>query len=76
MKDFGTEEDCDSFIDSWTGDQLGAKTELSNGKFRLALPNPVSKAITEAIKMAEKETRLKVPLGMEWVVHKNWYGCH
>ncbi len=30
----------------------------------------------KAIKMAEKETRLKVPLGMEYVVHKNWYGCH
>ena len=76
LKTFETEADCDLFIDSWTGDQLGAKTELSNGKFRLALPNPVSKAITEAIKMAEKETRLKVPLGIEWVVHKNWYGCH
>lgn len=76
LKTFETEADCDLFIDSWTSDQLGAKTKLSNGKFRLALPNPVSKAITEAIKMAEKETRLKVPLGIEWVVHKNWYGCH
>jgi len=76
FKDFETEEDCDLFIDSWKGEQLGAKTELSSGKFRIALPNPVSKAITEAIKMAEKETRLKVELGMEWVVHKNWYGCH
>lgn len=76
FKDFETEEDCDLFVDNWRGEQLGAKTELSSGKFRIALPNPVSKAITEAIKMAEKETRLKVELGMEWVVHKNWYGCH
>lgn len=76
FKDFETEADCDLFVSNWKGEQLGAKTELSSGKFRLALPNPVSKAITEAIKMAEKETRLKVELGMEWVVHKNWYGCH
>lgn len=76
MKDFDTEEDCDLFISSWEGEQLGSKVELRSGKFRVALPNTVSKAITEAIKMAENETRLKVPLGMEWVVHKNWYGCH
>ena len=40
------------------------------------MPNVVSKAITEAIKLAEIETRLKVPLGMEYVVANNWYNCH
>ena len=76
LKVFDTEEDYKSFVDNWNGEQLGAETHYKNGKICIAMPNVVSRAITEAIKMAEKETRLKVPLGMEYIVHKNWYGCH
>ena len=73
---FDTEEQYKDFVSDWKGGQLGAETHYQSGKICIALPNPVSLAIEKAIKMAEKETRLKVPLGMEYVVHKNWYGCH
>ena len=76
LKVFDTEEQYQDFVSGWKGEQLGAETHYQSGKICIALPNPVSLAIEKAIKMAEKETRLKVPLGMEYVVHKNWYGCH
>ena len=76
LKTFYTEEDYREFLSNWTGEQLGSETTLRNGKICIAMPNVVSKAITEAIKLAEVETRLKVPLGMEYVVANNWYNCH
>ena len=76
LKVFDTEEQYKDFVSNWEGEQLGAETHYQSGKICIALPNPVSLAIEKAIKMAEKETRLKVPLGMEYIVHKNWYGCH
>ena len=76
LKVFDNEEQYKEFVDSWKGEQLGSETHYKNGKICIAMPNPVSLAVEEAIKIAEKETRLKVPLGMEYVVHKNWYGCH
>ena len=76
LKTFDTEEDYKEFLSNWTGEQLGSETTLRNGKICIAMPNVVSKAITEAIKLAEIETRLKVPLGMEYVVANNWYNCH
>ena len=76
LKTFDTEEDYKEFLSAWTGEQLGSETTLRNGKICIAMPNVVSRAITEAIKLAEIETRLKVPLGMEYVVANNWYNCH
>lgn len=76
LKTFDTDEDYKEFLSTWTGEQLGSETTLRNGKICIAMPNVVSKAITEAIKLAEIETRLKVPLGMEYVVANNWYNCH
>ena len=76
LKTFNTEEDYKEFLSTWTGEQLGSETTLRNGKICIAMPNVVSRAITEAIKLAEVETRLKVPLGMEYVVANNWYNCH
>lgn len=75
-KIFKTEEELKEFESSWDGEQFGSAVEGKNGTFVIALPNPVSKAITKAIDMAVEEVKLKVPLGCEWVVHKNWYGCH
>lgn len=75
-KIFKTEDDLKEFESAWEGEQLGSAVEGKNGTFVVALPNPVSKAITKAIDMAVEEVKLKVPLGCEWVVHKNWYGCH
>ena len=71
LKVFDTEEQYQDFVSGWKGEQLGAETHYQSGKICIALPNPISLAIEKAIKMAEKETRLKVPLGMEYIVHKN-----
>lgn len=76
LKKFDTEEECDKFVSEWGGEQLGGKGQLKNGKWCVAMPNVVSNAVSEAIKLAEKETKLRVPLGMEYVVNKDWYGCH
>lgn len=76
LKKFNSEEEAEKFINNWTGEQLGAITHLANGKPCIAMPNIVSKAIIKAIDMAVEEVKLKVPLGCEWVVHKNWRGCH
>lgn len=75
-KIFKTEDELKEFESNWEGEQLGSAVEGKNGTLVVALPNPVSKAITKAIDMAVEEVKLKVPLGCEWVVHKNWYGCH
>ena len=75
-KIFKTEDELKEFESTWGGEQLGSSVEGKNGTLVVALPNPVSKAITKAIDMAVEEVKLKVPLGCEWVVHKNWYGCH
>lgn len=75
-KVFNSEDEAEVFIDSWEGEQLGSAVEGKGGKFVVALPNPVSQAITKAIDMAVETVKLKVPLGMEWTVHKNWFGCH
>lgn len=75
-KIFKTEDELKEFESNWEGEQLGSAVDGKNGTFVIALPNPVSRAITKAIDMAVEEVKLKVPLGCEWVVHKNWYGCH
>lgn len=76
MKLFKTEEDCNKFIEDWDGEQLGEAIVISDGRYCLALPNPVSIAVTDAITLAEKEVGLKVNLGMSYVVGNNWALCH
>ena len=76
FKIFDTEEEAESFVSSWDGAQLSSVVEGKGGKFVVTLPNVVSEAITKAIDLAVAEVKLKVPLGMEWTVHKNWIGFH
>ena len=75
-KVFKIEDEANEFVNTWQGEQLGSIVEGKGGTFVVALPNPVSQAITKAIDMAVEEVNLKVPLGCEWVVHRNWMGCH
>lgn len=75
-KVFKTEDELKEFESTWEGEQLGSPVEGKNGTLVVALPNVVSRAITKAIDMAVEEVKLNVPLACEWVVHKNWYGCH
>lgn len=75
-KVFENKELAKEFVSNWTGDQLGAIVEGKDGKSVIALPNVVSKALANSYNRAVETVKLKVPLGHEWVVHKNWYGCH
>lgn len=72
---FDTEEEAEKFVSEWNGDeQLSA---ISHGKkWYVCLPNDISIAIDKAIKKVCEMFELRVPLGFEWIVNKNWYGCH
>ena len=48
----------------------------SNDKYYITLPNVVSKTIQKGITLTEERLKLKVNLGYEWIVNKDWYGCH
>lgn len=76
LKLFKTKEECDKFIEEWEGEQLGDAVVVKDGRYCLALPNPVQKAVMDAIVLAEKEVGLKVNLGMSYVVGNNWALCH
>ena len=76
FKVFDTEEEAETFVKEWTGDQLSSIVEGKDGKFVVTLPNPVSKAIHKAIDMAVEEVKLNVQLGYEWVCANNWFKCH
>lgn len=76
FKTFNSKEDAKLFVEGWNGHYpLSAVSEGTNGYY-VTLPNIVSKTIEDAIKFTGERLRLRVPLGHEWVVHKNWYGCH
>jgi hypothetical protein len=73
-KIFNTEEEAKDFVKNWEGEQLSA---ISEGKFwYVALPNDVSIAIRNGINRAVEILQLNVPLGYEWIVARDWYGCH
>jgi hypothetical protein len=76
LKFFNNEEDYKLFINTWEGEQLGDKTETRDGRICIAMPNPISQAVSEAIVLAEKEVNLKVNLGISYVVGNNWAICH
>ena len=76
LKLFKTKEECDKFINEWEGEQLGDAVVIKDGRYCLALPNPIFQAVSEGIRMAEKEVGLNVNLGMSYVVGNNWALCH
>jgi len=73
-KKFNSKEEAKEFVESWEGEQLSA---ISEGKtWYVALPNDVSRSISSAIKRAEKDLKMNISLGFEWIVSNTWYGCH
>lgn len=75
FKVFETEDQAKEFVKEWRGEeQLSAISE--GNKWYVTLPNVVSKAITDACKRTEELLSLDFNLGIEWIVNKNWYGCH
>jgi len=76
FKVFNTKEEAESFVDSWEGGQLSDISEGKNNSYYVVTPNDVSESLIDAVNFASKFLRVKVPLGIEWIVNKNWYGCH
>lgn len=72
---FKTEEEAKEFIkDLDFPEQISA---IAQGKtWYVTLPNDVSIGIDRAIKQVDKLMNLNINLGFDWVVGKNWYGCH
>lgn len=78
FKIFNTEDEAKFFVKNWnkTDGELSSISHGKNDTFYISLPNVVSKAISKAIEDATKLLKLNVPLGMEWIVGKNWKECH
>ena len=72
---FKTKEEAEEFTKNWTGEQLGGINEGKDGYY-ITLPNCISKSITESMDEAEKLLNIKVKMGMEYLVGRNWYDCH
>lgn len=74
FKTFETKAEAKQFVKEWEGTQLSAISE--GNTWYVALPNEISLSIEKAITKTQEILKLNVSLGYEWVVHKNWMGCH
>lgn len=75
FKTFSSEEDAKEYVN--TNNSVGQYSAISKGnKWYVAEPNLISENIGKAIDYTTKLLKLNVPLGYEWIVNKNWYGCH
>lgn len=74
FKTFETKAEAKEFVKSWEGTQLSAISE--GNTWYVTLPNDISLSIEKAIITTQELLKLNVSLGYEWIVHKNWYGCH
>lgn len=75
---FDTEKEAKDYLKTIEQDnQYSAIAhDESNDKYYITLPNIVSKTIQKGITLTEERLKLKVNLGYEWIVNKDWYGCH
>lgn len=76
-KVFSSEVEAENYVKNWdsSAGQISSVGHSEKGYY-VGLPNPVSIAIDNAIKKAEKITKLNVSLGYEWITGKNWAQCH
>lgn len=72
---FETKEEAEEFVASWSGSQLSAISEAKGG-FYVALPNPISESILLSMSEAETLLKIKVGMGMEYMLGRTWYDCH
>lgn len=73
---FDTEEEAKVFVENYKEPHQLSAISKGKSKYYIALPNPVSKAISEGIKKAEEHLNVRVPMGYEWIVGGNWAQCH
>lgn len=74
FKTFTSKEEAKEFSKNWLGSQI---SDISEGNsWYVTLPNDVSESIEWATKETEKLLKLEFNLGFEWIVNRNWWGCH
>lgn len=74
FKSFTSKIEAKEFVNNWEGSQLSAISE--GNTWYVALPNEISESIEKAINVTQDLLKLNVNLGYEWIVNKDWYGCH
>jgi hypothetical protein len=72
---FKEEEEAKEFVKNWQGEQLSAIGHSDKGYF-VCLPNVISKETTNVMRQIEKDLNIKVPMGFEYMLGRNWKDCH
>ena len=72
---FETKEEAEDFVNNWQGEQLSAIGHSSKGYY-ICLPNVISKATTESMRLLESSLKINVPMGFEYMLGRTWYDCH
>lgn len=72
---FETKEKAEDFVNNWQGEQLSAIGHSSKGYY-ICLPNVISKATTESMRLLESNLKINVPMGFEYMLGRTWYDCH
>lgn len=70
----------DNYIEQYKRDypneQLSDIGHLDNGLLYIATPNILSRTILQAVEDVNKTFKLNIPLGISWIVGRNWKECH
>lgn len=72
---FETKENAEVFIQNWSGEQLSALGHNKN-KYYVCLPNSISISTTQVMRKIEKDFKINVPMGFEFMLGNTWYDCH
>lgn len=74
---FHEKEEAEKFIKEWdmSKGQLSAISEGKNG-FYICLPNDLSNALNTSINKIKEKFKIKVDLGIEWIIGRDWESCH
>lgn len=73
---FDSEEEAKKYVEENKNKGYSLSSISYGKKWYVCLPNDVSKAIEDAVKEASELLQLRVNLGIEWIVGKNWAECH
>lgn len=74
---FDTKEEAKEYLESKKDSAYEySSVGESNGKFYIAEPNVLTIAVTDAIAKSEKDLKLNVKMGYEWMVGRSWKDCH
>lgn len=72
---FTSKQEALDYVSGWDQDQLSAIGH-NNDTWYICKPNVVSKAITQSMQEIEELLKIKVPMGYDYMVGRNWAQCH